>query len=686
MIRAILASLLFSFDVCCLLLSAQAQVVSDQTIDSQVNLVDERQFIITGGEEAGKNLFHSFSEFSVPANFSVYFNNSANIENIFSRITGGSISEINGLIKANDASLFLLNPAGIIFGAGAELNLGGSFVASTAEAIIFADGIEFSATDTDTEPLLTVNLPIGLQFGATPGEITSNGMFVPDPDPEALPGQQIENPTLATTSNNTLALVGGKVSLSFTRLETITGRAEIGSVSGQEYVAIESSDNGLIFNYDRVDTFSQVELSDSSIFSDGEGSVQIRGREIQLSNRSGIEKLTLDAVDGGDINLIATDLIELDNSFLLTQVGGNEPSNAPTPIIEGDGGDIFIQGSQIILANGSVISAGTLSEGDGGNININAEKSVEISGQNDFLTSLITTATAGNGAGGEIEIYTGNLSLQEGGRILADSFGEGRAGTITVNATESIAISGTEVSIENPDEPLLFMIGFFATSNSGTGGEINLRADSIVLRDDGTISATAGNNGNGGNISIDTDTLVLLDESTRITADAEAGTGGNILINTQGLFVASEVEEQITASSNFGVDGVVEIITPDVDSQIETITVERSPIATEELIYTGCSLADNFVISQFNYIGRGGLPFNPLQEITKEETIADLGIIELPETRNKTNGTNFSRQYQPNQTVTEATTWIVNQKGNIELTAPNTLGVSESSCQFNAIR
>ncbi len=201
--------------------AAQAQIIPDGTMDdnSKVTL-DSNTTIITGGTTAEGNLFHSFEQFSVPTGEIAYFNNSQSIQNIISRITGSSISNIDGLIKANGtANLFLLNPNGIIFGPNASLNLGGSFLASTASSLNFADGSQFSAKQPQPTALLTVNVPIGLNFTGNPGGINVQGtghtQFVIGSQVAAsirLSGPGESQNGLRLQPGKTLALVGGNVS------------------------------------------------------------------------------------------------------------------------------------------------------------------------------------------------------------------------------------------------------------------------------------------------------------------------------------------------------------------------------------------------------------------------------------------------------------------------------------------
>jgi filamentous hemagglutinin family protein len=149
--------------------SAQNAIAPDSTLPTNT-LIDfnpiSKTYTITGGTQVGANQFHSFRDFGIPTNNTVHFDNALTTTNIIGRVTGSNISNIDGIVKANgNANLYVINPNGIIFGPNAKLEIGGSFGATTANSLKFGDGSEFSATNPQAPPLLSVNVPLGLQYG-----------------------------------------------------------------------------------------------------------------------------------------------------------------------------------------------------------------------------------------------------------------------------------------------------------------------------------------------------------------------------------------------------------------------------------------------------------------------------------------------------------------------------------------
>ena len=118
-----------------------SQISPDQTlpINSQVNKKGQI-FLIDDGTVRGANLFHSFIQFSIPKGVTAKFTNGANIQNILSRVTSSTPSSINGILNAaHGANLFLINFNGITFDPNARLNIGGSFIATTAQSTFVLD-------------------------------------------------------------------------------------------------------------------------------------------------------------------------------------------------------------------------------------------------------------------------------------------------------------------------------------------------------------------------------------------------------------------------------------------------------------------------------------------------------------------------------------------------------------------
>jgi filamentous hemagglutinin family protein len=170
---------------------------------------DGNTWEITGGTTAGSNLFHSFQQFGLDTGETANFQSTPSIANILGRVTGGSPSYINGLLQVSNSSanLYLINPAGMVFGANAQLNLAGSFTASTASGLHFTDGI-FSAVGQNTYDLL-VGAPNDFLFPDT-GTIGSIANFG---DLAVQSGQNLNLVAGTIVSPGNLSAVNGTVSL-----------------------------------------------------------------------------------------------------------------------------------------------------------------------------------------------------------------------------------------------------------------------------------------------------------------------------------------------------------------------------------------------------------------------------------------------------------------------------------------
>ncbi|MEH1906729.1 MAG: S-layer family protein [Nostoc sp.] len=774
---------------------ANAQVTPDGTLNTNVSQTGNN-FTIINGNRVGNNLFHSFSQFSVPTNGSAFFNNAADVQNIFSRVTGGSVSQIDGLIRANgSANLFLLNPSGIIFGANAQLNIGGSFIGTTANSIKFADGIEFSAINSQTTPLLSINVPLGLQLGSNPASVTVQGRGYALINPSSLASiTRTPSPTeLRVQPGKTLALVGGDLHLNGATLTAEQGRIELGSLGGAGLVSLVQNTQGYTLGYGNAQSYGDIQLAQKSLLDVSgvnAGSVQVQGKEIQFTDGSLVLAQNLGNLPGGDLHFQASEAIDITgltgvrsetlgvgtgaNISIITprlslqqgaglnsltygasasgnihidataiDLSGFPPTN-PTSVTAintdtlgtGNAGDVFVNGNSLLISDGASLSSVTFGSGSSGKVTIQ-NKNTTVMGENPFgLYSNISITTFAIGNTKDLILDTANLKILDGGTVGSSAFFIGNGGNVSINATESIAISGSsrnnKSSINssslhlNPQLRQVFSLPDILTANagnvsvitpnltltdggtvsvtsqgSGNGGSLNITANTIrldrkgsiqaktesgnggnialevgkllVLRDNSAIAATAGGNGNGGNININAPIIVGL-ENSDIIANAFNGNGGNINITTQGIFGLKyrdrlTSESDITASSQFGVSGTVQVNTIGIDPNSGLVELPANVTDPSQQIATGCAGSQG---SSFVATGRGGIPENPTEQVTSHvydglrlRTWAD--IRDISAYRKAGEVTTQIPSFP--EVLVQATSWHRNAQGKIELVA-----------------
>ncbi|MEH1810713.1 beta strand repeat-containing protein [Nostoc sp.] len=549
---------------------ASAQITPDSTLpNNSIVTTDGSTLNITGGTQAGSNLFHSFGEFSVPTGGTASFNNAFDIQNIISRVTGGSVSDINGIISTKGAAnLFLINPNGIIFGQNAQLNIGGSFVASTANALQFGNRGLFSATDKNIpSPLLTVN-PSALLFNQINqnGGIQNNSVAPVGTDPAGFNAFGLRVP-----DGKSLLLLGGNVRMDGGELNAYGGRVELGGLAqaGNIGLDVDSDSLSLIFP-ENVGRASVSLTNQAAIYVEGAGGgdIAVNASNLEILGRSflsgGIgEGLGTSETVAGDITLNATRSIKV--------AGGSIVRNPVRLGSLGNGGNITIDSGSFSLSDGAILEASTSGQGNAGNVTVRAADAVSLA--NGKILS--TVNEGGMGEGGNIDINAVTLSLKDAAQLLTitrgtsatQPGGRGDAGNVNVNVTGIVNIAGEKngypsgigsivergtvgnggnITINSGSFSLRDRAQLVAsTSGQGNAGNVTVSAKNAVDLANGNIFSTvdAGGVGQGGNIDINAATLSLIDSAQLVTATREAsdnqlpgrGDAGNVNVNVTGI-------------------------------------------------------------------------------------------------------------------------------------------------------
>ncbi len=555
-------------------LSIKAEVTLDGTLGRRGALPGPDYFIGADlGQQHGGNLFHSFQYFNLQSFESATFYGPNSVQNVISRVTGGNPSNIDGLIRSTipNADMYFLNPYGIMFGPNAQLDVQGSFHASTADYLRLGNGGRFDARQPN-QSLLTVapieafgflNSPVASISVEGRGEITEvnwDGNLV---------GLSVRNgKTLSLIGNNIEIKNGtffktvqvddeGNESTDITRLSTLS------APSGQINLASVASQGEVIFgpgflNISPLTKQGYIHITDNSLLrvsGEGGGRVFIRGEQISLINHSVIEAQTQGNQDGSTIDIQASALSVTEGSlFDANTYGAGEKaviniqttddvifSNASVIATgtyskeeeAGDAGTVLIEAKNVFFEKGSGIYATTLGKGDAGKIIIRANELVSMTENSNIYVSPFSRSTGGNG--GTLLIEALDVLIAEGTYLSGTTFGPGKGGHITIRASGKITLSDA-----NTDG---LASGIFANSNpefevSDDAGDIVLEAKELTLEkgaiiSSSTIAKSGTKSGDGGNITIRVTGPIKL-SGVNMYGENEEGFGAGIYVRAKG--------------------------------------------------------------------------------------------------------------------------------------------------------
>jgi len=461
------------------------------------------------GKQKGNNLFHSFKKFDLKQNEVALFTGE-NINNIISRVTGGTASIIDGTIKSDidGANLFFINPFGIIFNEHAKINIKGSFHAITANYINLENGEKFHV-DNDN-PVLFCSDP--KQFGFIN---QSNSMI------------ELNKVEWNIDNNKILSFIGNEINICNSKLSFPKSRLNIASVKANNSdINITLAEYG--FDVSEGTKLGNINISDSDINLDiggkGSGDLYILGGNINI-NCCIIKSRPADLYSGV-IEIIADNFL-MENSSITTSTGSKTTSSntnifsknnvhllhsyiSSNTFGEGNAGNILIDSKNIILENGTELFTATITTGNGGNISLKADNSIILNGCEDNVNSLVTF-TYDNGNAGNILISANNISIRDGAAIVANTYNKGNAGDITIQAIGgSIEIAGYSSLDDNKK------FGFSTNisskqecfiSDSGKSGDITIYSDNLIIKDGAKITNSTECDGESGTIEIKTNSI-----------------------------------------------------------------------------------------------------------------------------------------------------------------------------------
>jgi len=526
------------------------------------------------GKTVGSNLFYSFSNFSIGATDTAWFNlNTPDLANVISRVTGGAESIIDGHLQMTNVgsapSFFFINPAGVTFGAGASVDVPGSFYVSTASGLNMSDGSVYAAHEAQASTLSAAE-PESFGFlGDESGSINLSGL-------------ETDNVELTFKPGTDVGLIGNNVHIKNSHISS-TALAD-GNLT-QEGLNIQIAATGeesVNFNFANLNTKGNLVIENSHIEASGNGSgfLGIRAGDFKTTDSFLFVDNTgeIPMAENHGIVVSVNSLLVLDHSIISSDALGAAVSS-PDQAVKGNAGSVIVSADIIEMNNGGNISSSTFADGNAGRVivvanTINIDGSgfyPDINGNPVPISSGISSRAniSSHGSAGSIAVITDSLTIVNDGSItnFTEALTEGESIAVVVINANSIRLdNGGNISSStagNNDAGVVIMSGL----DSNLEQEIFTDAESITITNGGFIdSSTIGDgHGNAGSIHV---------QAKQITIDGQGETK-----SATGIVSRSESREEGKFESN-GSAGRIDVFADSVvlrdNGQISNSTQARS--------------------------------------------------------------------------------------------------------------
>lgn len=510
-----------------------AQIVPDQTLGTEttqvspnVTVEDLPAELIEGGAVRGSTLFHSFQNFNVAEFQRVYFANPNGIETILSRVTGRNASTILGTLGVTGAAdLFLLNPNGIVFGPNAQLDVAGSFLASTADRFVLGENQAFSAVDPNAPPLLTVNVTPGLQYSATQQGMIQNQaqLQVGAGQTLTLLGDTVSHRGGLNAPQGTVEILGNYVSLEDQAQVDTSGESGGGTVR----IGGAFQGQGTVPTALRTYIGPDVQIRSDAIATGNGGNVTVWANEI-TGFYGQISAQGAELGQGGQVEVSGHQHLIFRGTVNTAAVNGQMGTLLldPTDITIASGaGDSGADGTNTFAGNvsatpGAILSTPLSAVNDTAPTTIFESELETLAGNTNVILQATNNIAIADLADNALTFAVGNGTIQ----LTADADQSGAGSVFVSDLNDRIVTNGRDFSASGAS----ITLGRINTSRNGSsGGDITLNATgSIQTRSLQTASQNAPGDGNGGDI--------IFSAGTDITvSDNFTGEGNYTLIQTR---------------------------------------------------------------------------------------------------------------------------------------------------------
>ncbi len=525
-----------------------AQAITDGSMGATQTLSGQFTVPATLGTTSGANLFHSFKTFNINSGESATFTGPNTILNVITRVTGGEVSSINGLLRSEvgNANFYFINPTGIIFGADAKIDVPAAFHAGAVDSLRFVDGTHYTMSSQANS--LSMSAPEN--FGLMTASLANNGMLSAD------------NAVLSVNNKQTLDLAAEKIVFNHAQLSAKEGNVKLTATNMDAVSSKISTDTSGIGNAGDIDVNAKnmnftdatqlsadsngagkggqvfihdadkVSIQNGSLISansnaegsggvvtihaknvtlDGKnlntftgiaanakstgqaGQVNVQASTLTIQGGAEMNSSTFGAGDANSVNVVAEELTidGKNNTFGPTGIGSRANPNS-----SGQAGSIIVTANSINLINGGAISSATSSTGNAGAVNVNVN-TLHIDGQNNAgLTGIDSSSNnTATGNAGLVDVKAYDLVINNAGGIGSNSFGSGNAGTVQIQA-DTIDINGKGAA----DSAFTGISS--NTFGSGYAGNVNVIASSLALTETGRIASNTTADGNAGDVTI----------------------------------------------------------------------------------------------------------------------------------------------------------------------------------------